>query len=958
MSRFLRRNAGRIAAVVVAVVCAWLTQLPTYGAAEQARLASAFAFTRLPLAVAAMPTQNVRAIEPSLRTISAWISAVGAAVSLSDLTGSGLSDDVCLVDPRSNSVTVAPAPSTGARYRPFLLDPNPLPYDRRTTAPMGCLPGRLQRRRPHWTCSSTTGDARLSFFLRRPGVPLGPERVRAARADDLPVHAGTPTRSPGRRRRRRASRPRRRQLLPGRLRACSTRAPRAIRACRCRTRCRVRRTGAPTGSSSGTRRAAARIRRSATRSRPARFRRAIADGWTLAVGAADLDGDLAARALLRQRLRPGPAALQPLDARARPASHGSTGVRGFTTPSSKVLGHDSFKGMGVDFGDLNGDGALDIVRQQHHRQYALLGEQLRLDQQRRDSRDARRGIAPYHDQSESLGLSRSGWALGREDRRLRQRRHARDRAGDRLPPAATSTAGPSCRSSRWRTTRCCTHAERVAALPAGRRPERPSDRGVLRPRRRPAAASNLAKQDRPRRAAASAAGSRPPTSNGDGAARHGGRRSVGTLLLVSEPLAAPRPRSSPCACCSRPAVSAERPACSTVTPASIARPAVGAEARVVVAGRAPLVAQVDGGNGHASVRRPELHLRARPHGRLEGRGQAGLARRLRSHSPEHAATRAGLAHGRSRTREPRMRRTPREPKQVASARPRCAGSASRSRRSRSSGAFFLGFEDSWAQPVVALVTAYVLELCLETIEAWANRPAAALPRRRARRFCRLPAPGAHHGARDRAAPLRERELVADRVRDRRRRRLEVRVPRAGRQRLAALPQPVELRHRVTLLALPVGRRSLRRTSSPRTSPASWDWFLPVAVLVRRDDAEREADREAAADHRLGRRVRRPGARAGRRRSGPARRAASADDRASSSSSTRSTWSPTRARRRSSPATRSSSAPRPRPSTACSSALHVVFGLFFASRDRVRRAWPRALRALQSASGSRTRERGG
>lgn len=40
------------------------------------------------------------------------------------------------------------------------------------------------------------------------------------------------------------------------------------------------------------------------------------------------------------------------------------------------------------------------------------------------------------------------------------------------------------------------------------------------------------------------------------------------------------------------------------------------------------------------------------------------------------------------------------------------------------GAFWLGFEDSWAQPVVALLTAYALELALETLDAWAaGRPA-------------------------------------------------------------------------------------------------------------------------------------------------------------------------------------------------------------------------------------------
>jgi hypothetical protein len=39
------------------------------------------------------------------------------------------------------------------------------------------------------------------------------------------------------------------------------------------------------------------------------------------------------------------------------------------------------------------------------------------------------------------------------------------------------------------------------------------------------------------------------------------------------------------------------------------------------------------------------------------------------------------------------------------------------------GAFLLGFEDSWAQPVVALATAYALELAFEALDAWGSRRA-------------------------------------------------------------------------------------------------------------------------------------------------------------------------------------------------------------------------------------------
>jgi hypothetical protein len=81
-----------------------------------------------------------------------------------------------------------------------------------------------------------------------------------------------------------------------------------------------------------------------------------AQGWALAIGAADLDGDLLPEIyfandfgpdrLLHNRSTPG-----------HPRFELLTGQRSLTTTKSKVLGRDSYKGMGVDFGDLNGDGS-------------------------------------------------------------------------------------------------------------------------------------------------------------------------------------------------------------------------------------------------------------------------------------------------------------------------------------------------------------------------------------------------------------------------------------------------------------------------------------------------------------------------------------------------------------------------------------------------------------------------
>jgi hypothetical protein len=130
--------------------------------------------------------------------------------------------------------------------------------------------------------------------------------------------------------------------------------------------------------------------------------------WTLAVGAADLDGDLLPEIyfgndfgndrLLHNLSTPGHPRFQVLEGR-----------RTFTTPASKVLGHDSFKGMGIDFADLNGDGIPDMYVSNIAQNYAL-EESHFVWVSTGDVKPMRRGIAPYTDRSEDLGLARSGWS--------------------------------------------------------------------------------------------------------------------------------------------------------------------------------------------------------------------------------------------------------------------------------------------------------------------------------------------------------------------------------------------------------------------------------------------------------------------------------------------------------------------------------------------------------------------
>src|SRR5438874_2483698 len=141
VTQLVRRNLARLAAIGFLVALYLMSQLPGISTAERNRLAANFHFARLPLSEVPSSTyKSQRIVNPSLQRIASWISATGASVALTDLDGDGLSNDVCSVDPRTDQVTVAPAPGAPMRYQPFVLNAGRL-YDPAVLAPMGCLPG-------------------------------------------------------------------------------------------------------------------------------------------------------------------------------------------------------------------------------------------------------------------------------------------------------------------------------------------------------------------------------------------------------------------------------------------------------------------------------------------------------------------------------------------------------------------------------------------------------------------------------------------------------------------------------------------------------------------------------------------------------------------------------------------------------------------------------------------------
>ena len=117
-----------------------LTARPGPSASDLENFATRYAFRTVPINSTPASARYVRPVQPQLEHIKSWISAVGAAVALTDLRGLGRPADVCLVDPRDDSVTVLPVPTAGGPdYERFMLIPSGLSYDK-TMAPMGCVP--------------------------------------------------------------------------------------------------------------------------------------------------------------------------------------------------------------------------------------------------------------------------------------------------------------------------------------------------------------------------------------------------------------------------------------------------------------------------------------------------------------------------------------------------------------------------------------------------------------------------------------------------------------------------------------------------------------------------------------------------------------------------------------------------------------------------------------------------
>ncbi|WP_378732976.1 CRTAC1 family protein [Nocardia brasiliensis] len=392
--------------------------LPTYDEAG-GPIASRFDFTAMPIAMpeGVRTDRKIRDVRKPYENLSAWISSIGASAAMNDIDGNRLSDDLCMVDVRSDSVYVTPTPdSNTSRYQPFVLDAAPLRIDE-ASVPSGCVPG-------DYNADGRT-DMLVHFYGRTPIIYL-----QRANATKLDAKAFRPI-----------------DLVPvPNTEDGDYHGQRWVTAAVAIAdfdgngttdifignyfpemdvlkedgRMALWMTDSFSNALNGGGNRVFTLDSAKSGDEPSVDYREVdhpfpigkSSGWVLAAAATDLTGDQLPELYVsndfgKDRLFVNQS--KPGDIRFGFAE----GQRGWTDPKSYVMGKDSNKGMAADFGDLNGDGMPDLFVSNIAARFALMEGHFAWYNTAKNIPDAAAkladGIAPFENRAPDVGLAWETW---------------------------------------------------------------------------------------------------------------------------------------------------------------------------------------------------------------------------------------------------------------------------------------------------------------------------------------------------------------------------------------------------------------------------------------------------------------------------------------------------------------------------------------------------------------------
>ncbi|MEW5250665.1 CRTAC1 family protein [Microbulbifer discodermiae] len=396
--------------VAIFVIISWiglyaLVQLPSVSTEEKHALIERFNFRQYAVPVDnRIPAGDRLPVNPALKHIEPWISTVGASIAALDLDLDGLENDLCITDPRTRSLYVAPAMAADQRFAPATL----LVVNRdfsEASFPSGCRVGDFNE--------DGLADILAIFFGRSPiilmqksdtDLPLEQRFVKQelVTGDVQDWYTSTATLAD-------LDNDGHIDVILGNYfpdgnsvyNANSTHYPSFHNSL-------------SNADNAGSNRIFLWKKSNSGLEPYVEFKEADSgmpegddERWTLAIGAADINRDGASDLYIANDFGPDGMYLN----ESTPGSlsfRRLTGKKGFSIPKSKVLGHDSFKGMGVDFGDVNRDGYYDIFvsniagewkLEEGHFLWMNTGDRAAIEE----------GIAPFVEKSSSLGVAYSGW---------------------------------------------------------------------------------------------------------------------------------------------------------------------------------------------------------------------------------------------------------------------------------------------------------------------------------------------------------------------------------------------------------------------------------------------------------------------------------------------------------------------------------------------------------------------